>query len=95
MQKKGVKYKISPKKSNVTIFFKSLQGAHSQKLVDKMSKYQRDLASYVEDTERTRFVLEMDGKTDVRIRQTDEWIKWNQYTPLNFVGTGYNEQYIF
>ena len=34
-----------------------------------------DTASIVEDTERTLFVLRMDGRTN-----------WNLYTRLNFVG---------
>ena len=43
-----------------------------------------DLTSIVEDTERTRFGLQTE-------RQMNGRINLNQYTPLNFVGVGYND----
>ena len=60
------------------------------KWVDKMCKY--DMDGVVEDTERTRFVLQMDGHTDGPRTdgQTDGQNEWNQYIPLNFVGGGIN-----
>ena len=45
-----------------------------------MCKYEIDPASFVEDTEQTRFCP-----------QTDRQTKWNQYTPFNFVQRGYNK----
>ena len=38
------------------------------KLVDKMCKYEMDLASIVEDTERTRFCPQTDRWTDGHLR---------------------------
>ena len=56
---------------------------HLLKLVDKMCKYEMDLASIVEDTEQTD-------------RQTD-WQTYKVkpvYTPFNFVeAVGYNKVY--
>ena len=43
---------------------KPQQAIYFQKLVDKMCKYEMDLASIVEDTERTRFCLQADGWTN-------------------------------
>ena len=40
---------------------------HLLQLVDKMRKYRIDLASTVEDTEQTWFVLQKDGQTDGRL----------------------------
>ena len=48
-----------------------------------MCKYEMDPASTVGDTERARFRLLKEGRTDGRT------VKWNQYTPPNFVGGGY------
>ena len=67
------------KNSNFAIFSKTQHKIHLLKLVDKMCKHEMDLASIVEDTERTWFLL-----------QTERRTKWNQYTPLKFVGRGYN-----
>ena len=61
---------------------------HLLKLFDKICKYEMDPAGIVEDIERTLFGLQTDGQTDGRI---DGQTKWNQYTPLNFVGMGYND----
>ena len=47
------------------------------KLLDEMCKYEMDLASIEEDTERTRFCPQM-----------DRWTGWNQYTPFNFIEQG-------
>ena len=54
-------------------------------LLDKMCKYEMDLASIVEDTGRSRFcpqvtILSMGVQTDGR---TDRRTRWNQYTPLS------------
>ena len=53
-----------------------------------MCKYERDLASIVEDTDRKWFCPHTDRRTDGR---TDRRIRWNQYTPFNFVNRGYND----
>ena len=65
---------------NFAIFIKSWNVTHLLKLVDKNCKYEMDPASIVEDTEWTQFGWQTDGRT-----------VWNQYTPLNFVGWGYNK----
>ena len=49
-----------------------------------MCKYEMDPASIVEDTERTRFVLQTDRRTD---RPTDK-VKPVYPLPLNFVAGG-------
>ena len=43
---------------------KHLQATHLLNMLDKMYKYEMDPVSIVEDTERTRFHLQMDGKMD-------------------------------
>ena len=48
---------------------KTLHMIHLLKLLDKMCKYEMDLASIVEDRERTRFCPQTDGPMD---RQTDK-----------------------
>ena len=60
---------------------------HLQKLLDKMCKYEMDPTSIVGDTERTRFCLQTDGRTDrCTDRQTDD-VK-PVYPPFNFVEEG-------
>ena len=50
-----------------------------------MCKYEMDPMSIVEDTERTRFCPQTDGRTDRRTR-------WYQYTPLQLRWSGgYNK----
>ena len=57
---------------------KTLHATHLLlKLLDKMCKYEMDLVTIVEDTERTRFCPPTDRRT-----------RWNQYSPFNFVGRG-------
>ena len=46
-----------------------------------MCKYKMDPTSIVEDTERTRFCPQTDGRTDGRTR-------WNQYTPFQLRWSG-------
>ena len=53
------------------------------KLLDKMCKYEMDLMSIIEDTERTRFCPQTDRRTD---GQTDKVIP--VYPPFNFVEAG-------
>ena len=56
---------------------------HLLKLVDKMCKYEMDLASIVEDTEQT------DGQTDGQTYKVKR-----VYTPFNFVeAVWYNKVY--
>ena len=58
---------------------------HLLKLVDKKCKYIIDTACIVEDIYSGHdFVY---GLTDI---QTDRETEWNQYTPLNYIGEGYN-----
>ena len=57
------------------------------KMVDKMCKYEIDRASIVEDTERTRFCPQTDGRMDGQTdRRTDD-VK-PVYSPFNFVEAG-------
>ena len=56
-------YKLK-KRLSLKFFQQSLHAAHLLKLLDKMGKYEMDPASIVEDTERTRFGLHTDGRTD-------------------------------
>ena len=61
------------------------------KLVDKMCKYEMDLASMnVVNVEDTEWRVDMIWSTD---RRTDGQTKWKQHPPppLNFVGRGYND----
>ena len=48
-----------------------------------MCEYQMDLASIVEDTERTRFRQLTDGRTDGK--------RADKVKPVYFVGDGYND----
>ena len=50
----------------------TLHVTHLLMLLDKMCKYEIDLTSIVEDTERTRFCPPTDRRT-----------RWHQYTPLS------------
>ena len=54
-------------------------------MLDKMSKYEMDATSFVEDTERQRFCPQTNRRTDGR---TDRRTRWNQYTPFNFMEVG-------
>ena len=47
-----------------------------------MRKYEMDLANIVED-----MILSTDGQTGGR---PERWIKYTQYTPINFVEAGYD-----
>ena len=62
------------------ILKKSRHMTHLLKLVYKIPEYEMDLASIVEDTERTRFGLQKDGQMG---RQSETSIP-----PLNFVSAG-------
>ena len=75
-QSKSYKFKEFLKISNIWILKRALHATHLPKLLDYMCKYEMDLMSIVEDTERTRFCPRTDGRTDRRTR-------WNQYTPLS------------
>ena len=71
------------------ILKQTLHATHLLKLFDKMCKFEKDLMSIVEDTERTRFC-----------QQTDRRTRWNQNTPppppppfqLRW-GGGYNKKF--
>ena len=52
------------KNSNFAIFSKPQHETYLLTLVDKMCKYEMVLASIVEDTERIRFRLQTDGRTN-------------------------------
>ena len=66
---KVTNFKNSP---NFWILKRALHATHLLKLLDKMCKYEMDPMSIVEDTERTRFCPQTDGRT-----------RWYQYTPLS------------
>ena len=55
---------------NLPILKQTLHKTHLLKFLDKMCKYEMDLTSIVEDTERTQFYPQMDRRTT-----------WNRYTP--------------
>ena len=71
-QSQSYKFKKIAKISNFWILKRALQSTHLLKLLDKMCKYEIDLMSIVEDTERTRFCPQKDRRT-----------RWYQYTPLS------------
>ena len=54
------KFKEFAKVSNFWILKQTLHGKHLLKLLDKMCKYEMDLMSIVEDTERTLFCPQTD-----------------------------------
>ena len=58
---------------------KPLQATHLLKLPDKMCKYEMDLKSIVEDTERTRFCPQTDRRTN-KVKPV--------YPPFNLVEAG-------
>ena len=62
-QSLGRKFKEIAKNSNFGIFHNTQQVTHILKLVDKFCKYEMDLVSIVEDTERTRFCPQTDRRT--------------------------------
>ena len=72
--------KNSPK---FQILKRALHATHLLKLLDKMCKYEMDLMSIVEDTERTGFCPQTDRRTD---GQMDKVIPI--YPPFNFVEAG-------
>ena len=49
-------------------FAQTLYGTHLLEWLDKMSKYELDLVSILEDTERTQFCPQTDGRAEGRIR---------------------------
>ena len=55
-------WKICPK-FYFKILHKALHATHHLKLLNKMCKYEMDLAGIVEVTERTRFCPQTDGRT--------------------------------
>ena len=61
---------------------------HLLKLVDEMCKHEMDPVSIVGDTEWACLSQHTERWTDGR---TDGRTKWNQYTPLNFVGDAYKD----
>ena len=71
-----VKITNLPKIQFVKNFAKTLNATHLLKQLNKMCKYEMDLASTVEVTERTRFCPQMDGQNDGRT-------SWNQYAPTS------------
>ena len=78
-----------PKLHNVWILKTTLHATHLLKLLDKMDKYEMDLASIVEDTELPQFCQQMSRQT-----------RWNQYTLLKcgwvgeWTGGGYKKHHI-
>ena len=60
------KFKEFAKISIFLILKQTLHVTHLLKLLDKMCKYEMDPTSIVEDTERKRFCLQTDRRTDGR-----------------------------
>ena len=96
-QSQNYKFKEFAKTSNVWILKKKkkkkkkniLHTTHLLELLDKMYKYQMDLASIVEDTKQTRFCPKTDKLTYGRM---DRWTDGQGETsipPFNFVERGY------
>ena len=80
-----MKKTIQQKKSNFGIFRNTQHRAHLLlKLVDKMCKYDINLTSIVEDTERTQFCQQIDGEME---RWTDRQGE-TSIPPFNFVEAG-------
>ena len=88
---KVTNFKEFAKISNFWFWKQTLHATHL--LLDKMCKYEMDLMSIVEDTERTWFCPQTDRQTDGRtVRQT----RWNQYTPFQLRWSwGYNHVLTF
>ena len=63
------------------IFHKNLHTTHLLNLVDKMCKYEMDLAGIVEDTDRTRFCPQTDRRKD-KVKPA--------YPPSTSLSEGYN-----
>ena len=63
-QSQSYKFKEFDKILNFWNLKNTLHATHLLKLLDKIRKYEIDLASIVEDTERTRFCPQMDRRTD-------------------------------
>ena len=63
-QSQSYKFKEFAKISNSCILEQTLPTTHLLKLLDKMCKYEIDLASIVEDTEGTQFYPQTDRRTD-------------------------------
>ena len=79
-RRQNYKLKKFATNSNFGILYIAWHATHL-KLLDKMCKYEMDLASIVEDTDRTRFCPHTDGRTT-----------WNQHTPFQLRWSGgYNK----
>ena len=63
-QSQSYKYEEFAKITNFWILKQTLHTTHLLKLLDKMCKYEMDLTSIVEDTERTQLCPQMDRRTD-------------------------------
>ena len=66
---------------------------HIPKLVDKMCKYKMDPVNIVEDTEKTRFCPQTDGRTDRRIPSTSfsggmKWSIFPSILTIDLITTG-------
>ena len=83
-QSQRYKFKEFAKTSKFWILKQTLHVTYLQKLLDKMCKYEMDLASIVEDTERTRFCPQIHQQTD---RRTDK------VKPVYPLSTSLNEGY--
>ena len=62
-QSERCKFKEITQNAKFGIFHKTQQATQLLKLVDKMCKYEMDVASIVDDTKRTRFFLSTEGQT--------------------------------
>ena len=77
----------SQKKTNSWILKQALHVTHLLKILDRMSKYEMDPTSIVEDTEWTRFCPRIDRRTDRQMDRKTNKLK-PVYPPFNFVAAG-------
>ena len=81
---KNYKFKEFAKTSNFLILKNTLHTTHPLKLLDKMCKYEMDLVSILEDTERTRFCPQ-DGQTHRWMDRRRDGQGETSMAPFNFV----------
>ena len=76
-------------------FSKTQHTRHLLQLVDKMSKYNMDLASIAEDTEQTWFCQQPDNRTDGRTDGRTDWQGETRLPPSTSLSGGYDENKVW